>query len=246
MKINRRVIVGDSNFQWDKTESEVSKGVKAGKNGTLVVFLLDASASMKRVESEAIEGYNSYVVKTKEDKTDKCRITTLKFDGSQVHTLYEGKPIEEVEELTVKDYQADGYSTNLLDAIAFTIEKTDRYLKQFKKKKRPSVMFIINTDGQENSSRHFSNEQVKSLVLGREKKGWVFSFVGADIDAFGESHKYGFAMTNTLYASKANLKGSYDALANMTSNMRGMTRMGASADAIKGKLVTEEDRKLAS
>ena len=45
-------------------------------------------------------------------------------------------------------------------------------------------MFIITTDGMENASRRYYSEKVKQMIeLQKEKYGWEFLFLGANIDA---------------------------------------------------------------
>lgn len=46
------------------------------------------------------------------------------------------------------------------------------------------VMFVIITDGEENSSREYSADKVHSMIEHeKEKYGWEFIFLGANIDA---------------------------------------------------------------
>lgn len=45
-------------------------------------------------------------------------------------------------------------------------------------------MFVIIADGEENSSREYSADQVKAMIQKeRERYGWEFIFLGANIDA---------------------------------------------------------------
>ena len=53
-------------------------------------------------------------------------------------------------------------------------------------------MFIITTDGQENASHRYTSEQVKKMIEHRrEKYGWEFLFIGANIDAVETAARYG-------------------------------------------------------
>ena len=53
-------------------------------------------------------------------------------------------------------------------------------------------MFVINTDGEENSSREYSADKVHSMIEHeKEKYGWGFIFLGANIDAVQTAQRFG-------------------------------------------------------
>ena len=54
------------------------------------------------------------------------------------------------------------------------------------------VIFVIITDGEENSSRKYSAAQIKERIEHqKEKYGWEFVFFGANMDAITEAGKLG-------------------------------------------------------
>lgn len=56
------------------------------------------------------------------------------------------------------------------------------------------VMFVIITDGEENSSREYSAEKVKAQIQRqKEKYNWEFIFLGANIDAVETAGRFGIA-----------------------------------------------------
>jgi len=149
---------------------------------TEIVFLLDKSGSMAGLESDTIGGYNSFLEKQKRLKGE-VKITTVLFDSS-LEFLHDGKDISDVKSLTEKDYYV-GSTTSLMDAIGFTIQKISKRAKNSK------VIFVITTDGMENSSREFTRDKVKKLIT--SKKDWEFIYLGANIDAYQEGMSIGIS-----------------------------------------------------
>ena len=157
---------------------------------TELVFILDRSGSMSGFESDTIGGFNSILDKQK--KIDgKCYVTTVLFsDHSKL--LHDRVDISEVKPLTDDDYRVGG-CTALLDAVG----KAIRHIAKIHKYARPEdvpekTLFVITTDGYENASRHFDADEVKRMVEHeKEKYGWEFIFLGADIDAVETAGRIG-------------------------------------------------------
>ena len=147
-----------------------------------VVFILDRSGSMRGTEKDTIGGYNSYLANFK-DKN--AKITTVLFDD-KYEMITKRKDINEISYLTEKEYYVRG-STALLDAIGNTINFMD-------KEKADKVLFIITTDGYENSSCQFNKEQIKEMIKGHRK--WEFMYIGADIDSYSEGQSLGIDKSN--------------------------------------------------
>ncbi|HCH7938266.1 TPA: VWA domain-containing protein, partial [Providencia rettgeri] len=127
-----------------------------------LVFILDKSGSMSGFESDTIGGYNSVLAENR-DKKAKTYITTLLFND-KTSLLYNREPIDKVANLTLDDYPVGGY-TALLDAIGEGIEKMRENRKVTKNN---NVLFIIITDGQENSSRKYSQAKIKAMIKSAE------------------------------------------------------------------------------
>lgn len=162
------------------------------KNLTELVFILDKSGSMAGLEKDTIGGFNSMLQKQKA-LDGECRITTVLFDNCY-ELLYDRIDIRAVGPMTEKEYQVGG-STALLDAIGLTIQKLVAVQKNTAEEYRAGkVMFVIITDGEENSSREFSADRVKKMIeLEKEKYGWEFVFLGANIDAVETAAHFGIA-----------------------------------------------------
>ena len=159
-------------------------------NITEVVFILDRSGSMSSLEKDTIGGFNSLVEKQKNEE-GVALISTVLFDNhSQV--LHDRVPVEKIQPMTSKDYFVRG-STALLDAIGGAIHHIGNVHKYARPEDRPSkTLFIIITDGMENASRTYTYEKVKAMIgRQKEKYGWEFLFLGANIDAVTTASMFG-------------------------------------------------------
>lgn len=160
------------------------------KGLTELVFILDRSGSMAGLERDTIGGYNSLINKQKKDAGEVYVSTVLFDDVSEV--LHDRLPLCEIKPMTDDEYYVRG-CTALLDAVGGAIHHIGNVHKYAKEEDRPEkTLFIITTDGQENSSRRYTYEKVKHMVeRQKEKFGWEFLFLGANIDAIAEAGRFG-------------------------------------------------------
>ena len=160
------------------------------KNLTELVFILDKSGSMSGLEKDTIGGFNSLL--DQQRKVDgECVITTVLFDN-RYELLHDRIDIRAVQPITGKEYFVGG-STALLDAIGKTIHKIGAVQKNTTEDYRAEkVMFVIITDGEENASRHYSSMQIREMIQRqKERYGWEFIFLGANIDAVDTAGRFG-------------------------------------------------------
>lgn len=156
-----------------------------------LVFVLDKSGSMSGFEQDTIGGYNSVLAENRK-KSGNIYVTTVLFNH-QSSTLHNREPISKVKNLTLDDYSVSG-NTALLDAVGQTIEKTRETRKITKNN---NVLFVIITDGEENSSQKYSQSKIKSMINSAEKEdNWDFIFLGANIDAISEAGNIGIKSSN--------------------------------------------------
>ncbi|HHZ16686.1 MAG TPA: VWA domain-containing protein [Clostridia bacterium] len=162
------------------------------KGLTELVFILDKSGSMAGLEADTIGGFNSMLAKQQAVEGE-CYITTVLFDNNY-RLLHDRIDIRAVSPITEKEYQVGG-STALLDAIGRTIHKIANAQKHTAEDYRAEkVLFVIITDGEENSSREYSAEIIKKLIEQQKKEyGWEFIFLGANIDAIATAGRFGIA-----------------------------------------------------
>lgn len=162
------------------------------KGLTELVFILDRSGSMSGLESDTIGGYNSLLEKQKKEAGE-CIITTVLFDD-RYELLHDRINIRGVMPLSEKEYYVRG-STALLDAIGRTINKIGNAQKNTAwEEQAEKVMFVIITDGMENASREYNYGKVRRMVEHqKEKYGWEFIFLGANIDAVETAAHFGIS-----------------------------------------------------
>ena len=160
------------------------------KNLTELVMILDRSGSMGGLESDTIGGYNSMLQKQKE-AAGEVLVSTVLFDD-QSEVLYDRVPLDRMPRMTEKEYYVRG-CTALLDAVGRAIHHIGNVHKYAREEDRPEkTIFVITTDGMENASHEYSYEQVKMMVESqKEKYGWEFLFLGANIDAIKTAGRFG-------------------------------------------------------
>ena len=160
------------------------------KGLTEIVFILDRSGSMSGLEADTIGGFNSMIERQKQE-TGEAYVSTVLFDNN-CEVLHDRIPMDRVPVMTEKEYYVRG-CTALLDAVGGAIHHIGNVHKYAREEDRPEkTLFIITTDGQENSSRHYNYSKVKHMVeRQKEKYGWEFLFIGANIDAAKEAQRFG-------------------------------------------------------
>ncbi len=160
------------------------------KGLTELVFVLDRSGSMSGLESDTIGGYNSLLGKQKNEDGE-CIITTVLFDD-KYELLHDRINLKGIKPITDKDYFVRG-STALLDAVGRTINKIGNAQKHtVEEEQAEKVMVVITTDGMENASREYDYDKVKQMITRqKEKYGWEFLFLGANIDAVETAARFG-------------------------------------------------------
>jgi uncharacterized protein YegL len=207
---------------------EAFKPKRAGKTKSHIIFVLDDSGSMQSCRDNTISGFNEYLDGQKLD-SEKTEIETFvslyKFDGSNVACTIDHVPVNEVAKLDRNSYNPRG-GTNLLDAMGGVMMQINTKLANFKKKDRESVIITILTDGEENSSRTFRNEDIKVMVEKAEAKNWGFMFLGANINAFHAGSAMGFSVNNTMQFDTAGTTNTIRAASAMTSRMKGAYASG--------------------
>lgn len=190
-------------------------------NITELVFILDRSGSMAGLESDTIGGFNAMIEKQKKEDGE-CYISTVLFDNVS-EVLHDRVKLSDIKPMTDKEYTVRG-CTALIDAIGGAIHHIGNIHKYARPEDVPEhTMFIITTDGMENASQRYSSEQVKRMIKRqKEKYGWEFLFIGANIDAVETASRYGIDEDRAVnYHADAEGTGIlYESVACAVSNVR--------------------------
>lgn len=160
------------------------------KNITELVFILDRSGSMSGLEGDTIGGFNSMIEKQRRQDGE-CFVSTILFDHVS-EVLHDRIKLSEIKKMTETDYTVRG-STALIDAIGGAIHHIGNVHKYARLDDVPqNTLFVIMTDGMENASRHYTAKTVRKMIdRKKEKFGWEFLFIGANIDSVETAHHFG-------------------------------------------------------
>ena len=158
---------------------------------TELVFILDRSGSMAGLEADTIGGFNSMIARQKQEAGE-ALVSTVLFANDRL-------PLREVPPLTEREYFTRG-CTALLDAVGGAIHHIGNIHKYARREDVPEkTMFIITTDGYENASRRYDYERVRRMIeRQKEKYGWEFLFLGANINAAKEAARFGIGADRSV------------------------------------------------
>ena len=147
---------------------------------THISVILDRTGSMEPIRADTIGGFNSFLAQHQALNAG-TTFTLVQFDTRDPFEVLHGfVPIERVKPLTEETFVPRG-GTPLNDAICRGIIDLDGRISALPAGERPSrVLFVIVTDGHENSSREFTGAQVRGMIDAHRKAGWQFVFLSAD------------------------------------------------------------------
>ncbi|MBE6590580.1 MAG: VWA domain-containing protein [Ruminococcaceae bacterium] len=203
-------------------------------NLTELVFILDRSGSMAGLEADTIGGFNAMIEKQKKQDGE-CFVSTVLFDDVS-EVLHDRVKLCEVSKMTERDYTVRG-CTALIDAIGSAIRHVGNIHKYARAEDVPEhTMFVITTDGQENASKRYTSEDVKKMIRRqKEKYGWEFLFIGANIDAVETAARYGIENDRAVNYN-ADVRGTkvlFETVAKAVGKVRASAPLGADwSDAI--------------
>jgi len=219
----------------------------SNKNLLELVLVVDRSGSVLRAHAppnplqtrKGSEGGINALIEEQQKQEGECNVTIVQFD-QEYEFVCTGVPVKDVSPYVLEPRGM----TALLDAVGRAVSETRERIKAMKKKERPGlVTFVIVTDGEENASCEFTNEGVSELIGRQRKKGWGFTFLGADEKAFAQARSMGMSRAATAQYDPKNVKNAY------LNASRGITRgrtsraggqsLEASVDAIA---FTDEER----
>ena len=186
---------------------------------TDITLVVDRSGSMQSIRDDAEGGVNAFI-ESQAKEPGEALLTLVQFD-TDYEFLHKGVSVSKV----------GGYElvprggTALLDAVGRAMNETGQRLATMAEQDRPGlVVFVVMTDGEENSSKEFSKADIKTMIqFQQDKYGWHFTFLGADQDAFAEAREMGMAASSAASFSKDKVAAAYRATGAKVSRMRKQT-----------------------
>lgn len=171
--------------------------MKKGKSE--IIIILDRSGSMSDIKTDMEGGIKTYIEEQKK-LPGECYVSLYQFD-TDYDAVFENKDIKSVSNI----FLIPRGGTALLDAIGKTINSIGERLDKTLENERPeSVIIVVITDGEENSSKEFTLEQIKKLIKHQtDVYNWRFIFLGADQDAIKSGTTMGFASASSMSFAKS-------------------------------------------
>ena len=174
----------------------------AHSDRTHISIVLDRTGSMQSIRQDTIGGFNAFLTEQKV-QPNPASLTLVQFDTQDPYeVLYKFTPISQVQPLTEATYVPRA-STPLYDAVGRGINDLKAALQAMPATERPArIVFVLVTDGQENSSREFTGTQVKQMIRDCRKDGWQFVFLSADESAIRDGGDMGFQADYSMAVPK--------------------------------------------
>lgn len=200
---------------------------------TDITLVVDRSGSMSSVQDDAEGGVNSFIEEQAKEPGE-ALLTLVQFD-TEYEFLHKGTDIKDVPKYELHPRGM----TALLDAVGRAINETGERLANMDEQDRPGlVIFVVMTDGHENSSREFSKAQVKEMIECQQNEySWHFTFLGANQDAFAEAGGLGVRAAGVANYAMDKVTAAYRGTSNKVRRMR---KQSANAETVLNEFTDEE------
>jgi Mg-chelatase subunit ChlD len=204
---------------------------------TDITLVVDRSGSMEVIRADAEGGVNAFVAEQAKQPGE-ALLTLVQFD-TQYEFLHRGVRVQDIPAY----HLVPRGMTALLDAVGRAINETGERLAKMDENDRPGlVIFVVMTDGQENSSHEFTKDQIKQMITHQQDKyGWHFTFLGANQDAFAEAGALGIQAAGAANFSPLKVQAAYAVTGGKVSRMRAQRRAG---DTVQNEFTEEERGKM--
>ncbi len=196
------------------------------KDLTDITLVVDRSGSMDSIREDAEGGINAFIQQQAE-LPGQAVITLVQFD-TEYEFVVKGKLAQGVEPYRL----VPRGMTALHDAVGRAINETGERLAKMPEEARPGlVVFVVMTDGLENSSVEFTKSKIREMIEHQQSTyNWQFTFLGADQDAFAEAAAIGIAAGGAATFAKPKSRRAYMHTGNKVARMRAQTLASQSVD----------------
>lgn len=200
---------------------------------TDITLVVDRSGSMQSIRDDAQGGIDALIA-DQAAQPGTALITLVQFD-TEYEIVHRGVPAGDV-----PPYQlVPRGSTALLDAVGRAINETGARLAAMPEAQRPGlVVFVVATDGHENSSRELTKAQIKQMIEHQQSVyQWQFTFLGADATAFAEAGGMGIDRAGVAQYAREKIGKAYGATSHKLSRMR---RQRSAGEAVSNAFTDDE------
>jgi len=189
---------------------------------TDITLVVDRSGSMDAIRDDAQGGVNTFIADQVRQPGD-ALLTLVQFD-TEYEFLHRGVPIQQVPKYNL----VPRGSTALLDAVGRAVNETGERLAKIDEHDRPGlVIFVVMTDGQENSSKEFTKSQIKEMIERQQNVyDWHFTFLASNQDAFAEAGGMGIRATGAANWRMDKVAATYAATSEKVARMRAQRSKG--------------------
>jgi hypothetical protein len=187
-----------------------------------LILIVDRSGSMQSCKEATEEGINGFFA-TQAGEPGRATASLFEFDTDH-DTVFEHVALADAPAYTL----VPRGGTALLDAVGFAFAREGEWLASLPEDERPgAVVAVIATDGDENSSREYTADQIRETIREqRETYGWEVLFIGANMDAVKTAAAYGIPVASAMTYNTTSTAGTYASVSNMVS--RGASGLGYS------------------
>lgn len=201
---------------------------------TDITLVVDRSGSMESIRDDAEGGINTMIADQAREPGE-ALLTLVQFD-TEYEFVHRGVPVAQVPRYQL----VPRGGTALLDAVGRAINETGARLAQMPEADRPGlVIFVVMTDGHENSSREFTKAQIREMIERQQNVySWHFTFLGADAGAFAEARGMGISSPGAAQYARSKVEAAYRGTSSKVSRMRRQQATGQSVS----NAFTEQER----
>lgn len=198
-------------------------------NYTHITVVADRSGSMYGIRTEAEGAINSFI-DDQRAAAGTATLTLVDFDSHEPQrVVFSGR----IEDAPAYELSPRG-NTPLRDAIGRAIVSTGQMLAELPEDERPGhVFFVVQTDGQENSSTEWTQDAINAEIARHETEyGWTFVFLATGPQAWNAAQAYvGTQMLDANTVKTTSHGHSHDAGVAFASHNIAATRGGAGAQS---------------
>lgn len=200
---------------------------------TDITLVVDRSGSMQQIREDAEGGVNAFIADQAAEPGE-ALLTLVQFD-TEYEFVHRGVPVQDAPMF----HLVPRGGTALLDAVGRAVNETGARLAAMPESSRPGlVIFVVMTDGHENSSVEFTKPQIREMIERQQSDyNWHFTFLGANQDAFAEAGGIGIHAAGAADFAMHKVAAAHQATSDKVKRMR---KQSAAAEPVTNAFTDEE------